>query len=78
MPTRPNGWHPTFAENLRLELRLQDISQQRLADALGVRQPTVNRWVSRSGHRREPSLETLRRICKYLDVTPSWLLRDDT
>lgn len=78
MPPRPHGTHPTFAENLRLELRMQDITQTQLARAIGLQQPTVQRWIAPRADRNEPSLETLRLICKYLDVTPSWLLRDVT
>lgn len=60
-----------FAENLRL-LRLgQGLSQDKLANALGVDQRTVSAWENGIC---EPSFSMLAKICDYFGENPDDIL----
>ena len=60
-----------FSENLKEEMNNGGISQEALANRLGTTQATVSRWTSGVC---QPDLETLLRICEFLEVTPNVLL----
>ena len=57
-----------------LRTREQQLSQQQLSKALGIRQATlshVEQGISL------PSCALLLQLCKFFDVTPTWLLDDE-
>ena len=47
------------------------ISQQRLADAIGVSQPSINKY---ENHNIEPDIEILIRIADYFDTSIDFLV----
>ena len=47
------------------------ISQQRLADAIGVSQPSINKY---ENHNIEPDIEILKRIADYFDTSIDFLV----
>ena len=61
----------TFSKNLKIELQENHLSQEKLAEMIGVKQATVSRWVS--GY-FQPDYETLFKLCKILKSTPNLLL----
>lgn len=60
-----------FSENLRRIRRERNVTQKELARALHVSQGTVGNWESGV---REPSLETIYKICSFFDVPLDCLL----
>lgn len=71
-----NTSHPTFGKRVlqaRLNLaakRGRPVTQQEIADALGVTGVTVGRW---EGDRKEPDLATISQLAQVLEVDPKWL-----
>src|SRR5262245_50415842 len=62
-----------FAARLRTALRARRIPKlQAIAEDIGVSQSAISRWQN-GGH---ISLESLVRLCTYLDVSADWLLLD--
>jgi transcriptional regulator with XRE-family HTH domain len=59
-----------FPERLRRLLRLRGKSQAKLAEALGVTQAAVSKWVCGQS---EPNIAELLAICRYLDVPVGFL-----
>lgn len=60
-----------FAINLKNVLAAENKTQQQLAEYIGTTQQTVSRWIS---GKNEPDLDTLLKICKYLNETPNSIL----
>ena len=60
-----------FGENLKNELAVAHLSQEKLAKMLNTKQATVSRWTS---GKNQPDLETLFLICEILNTTPNVLL----
>ena len=60
-----------FSENLKVELKNNHFSQERLAKELGTTQATISRWISGEN---QPDLETVMKICEIFDTTPNLLL----
>ena len=60
-----------FSENLKIEMKNCNISQEKLAKALKTTQATVSRWTSGIN---QPDFETLFELCEILDTTPNILL----
>lgn len=58
-------------KNLRLLRDDKGISQQTLADAIGVSQPSINKY---ENHNIEPDIETLRRIADYFETSVDYLI----
>lgn len=63
-----------FAENLKIALRDNEMTQQDLANLIGTTQATVNRWLKEVN---EPDLATLLEICLYLSISPNEILGYD-
>ncbi len=57
--------------NLRLIRDEKGISQQALADAIGVSQPSINKY---ENHNIEPDIETLRRMADYFDTSVDFIV----
>ncbi len=60
-----------FSKNLKTEMSLRGMTQEKLANALGTTQATVSRWIKGVN---QPDFETLFSICRILEVTPNDLL----
>lgn len=58
-------------DRLRLARVARDISQEDLANAIGIEQSQVTRY---EGGKRDPSPEVIVRIARELEVTADWLL----
>lgn len=58
-----------FANWLREEMHSRNINQPQLAEALGVTQPTISRWLN--GKLPDPEQST--RLCEYFDINLSFL-----
>ena len=63
-----------FAQNLRISLKANGMTQQELADKLKTTQATVNRWLKGIN---EPNFTMLLEICDLLDETPNSILGYD-
>lgn len=50
----------------------RELTQQRLADAVGVKQETVHHWLNRGS---VPHGDRMKRLCGFLGVTEDWLVR---
>ena len=61
-----------FADNLRTLIDQRGWTQQQAADAIGVSQANISRWLSEN---HEPSADVLIRIAKVFGVTLEELLR---
>ena len=61
---------PTFRANVRRVMKDKGITQQKLADSLGVRQPVVSDWLSQGS----VYIETLERIAEAIDEPIELLL----
>lgn len=64
-----------YLEQLKALRKRRGLSQAKLAEIIGVEQPTVQRWESGN---RMPDLESLDALAKALGVTPGALLDGDT
>ena len=67
-------WRQTVGDRLRSLRRGQRVTQEGLAEALGVDRKTINRW--ERGH-HAMSIDHAWRIADVLDVPPNWLFTDD-
>jgi transcriptional regulator with XRE-family HTH domain len=63
-----------YLEQLKALRKRRGLSQAKLAEIIGVEQPTVQRWESGN---RMPDLESLDALAKALGVTPGSLLDGD-
>ncbi|MBP5602309.1 MAG: helix-turn-helix transcriptional regulator [Treponema sp.] len=61
----------TFKNRLAEKLKSKGMKQKDLADALGVSEVTVSRWL---GGERNPSMGTVEKIANVLGTTPAYLL----
>ena len=57
--------------NLKLLRKRQGISQQKLADALGVSQQSINHY---ENHKIEPDIATLIQIADYFDTSIDYVV----
>lgn len=60
-----------IASTIKIMLRSQNRSQKQMAEALGVTEVTVSRWVKK---RTEPNLDMAKKIATYLDTTVDSLI----
>ena len=60
-----------IASTIKIMLRSQKRSQKQMAEALGVTEVTVSRWVKK---RTEPNLDMAKKIATYLDTTVDSLI----
>lgn len=58
-------------KNLKALREEYGISQQRLAEAIFVTQPSINKY---ENHNTEPEIEILKRIANYFDTTIDYLV----
>jgi transcriptional regulator with XRE-family HTH domain len=58
-------------KNLKALREEYGISQQRLAEAIFVTQPSINKY---ENHNTEPELEILKRLADYFDTTIDYLV----
>ena len=64
----------TFKNRLAEKLKSKGMKQKDLADALGVSEVTVSRWLSGE---RNPSMGTVEKIANALETTPAYLLSEN-
>lgn len=57
--------------NLKLLRQEYGISQQRLAEAIGVSQPSINKY---ENHNIEPEIEVLRRMADYFNTSIDYIV----
>ena len=57
--------------NLKLLRQEYGISQQRLADAIGVSQPSINKY---ENHSIEPEIEILKRMADYFNTSIDYIV----
>lgn len=62
-----------FAKNLRRVMLEREKGQTDVSKALGVSQPTVSTWMTA---KKVPKMETVDRLCAYLDCRRSDLLEE--
>ena len=60
-----------MVKNLKQLRATANISQQTLADALGISQQAINRY---ENHKVEPDIETLIKIADYFNVSVDYLI----
>lgn len=60
-----------FYEILKETMQEKGISQNELAQKLGVKQGSISNWVT---GRREPDFDMFMRICFYLEEDPTYML----
>ena len=58
-------------ERIAKELIESGKSQNQIAKAIGVKQPTINEYIK---GKSAPALDTLAKICKYLDLDANYIL----
>ena len=64
----------TFKNRLAEMLKNKGMKQKDLADALGVSEVTVSRWLSGE---RKLSIETVEKIANVLETTPAYLMSEN-
>lgn len=57
--------------NLKLLRREHGISQQKLAEAIGVSQPSINKY---ENHNIEPEIDVLKRMADYFDTSIDYIV----
>lgn len=57
--------------NLKLLRKEYGISQQRLADAIGVSQPSINKY---ENHNIEPEIDVLKRLADYFNTSIDYIV----
>ena len=65
-------WRERFSVRLRHLKATEGLTQQKLADQLGVAQSTVAGWLH--GRREPESLQQFEALAKAIRVHPAWLL----
>jgi len=63
----------TSTNRIKVVLAEKNITNRWLAEKMGKSEITISRW---SQNKSQPSLEQLREIAKYLDVSPKDLIND--
>jgi transcriptional regulator with XRE-family HTH domain len=63
--------HRRFCANMRRRRLEINMTQQQLADKLGVAQPGI---AAIEAGRASPTLDTVARVAEALDMSPEWLL----
>jgi len=66
---------PSLGERIHIARRRKGLSQQELAELVGVKPNTISRL--EIGKVRRTDTDTLTKLCRALDVTPSFLLALD-
>ena len=61
--------------NLKLLRHEYGISQQRLADAIGISQPSINKY---ENHNIEPEIEILKRMADYFNTSIDYIVGHTT
>ncbi len=64
-----------ITENLKKEIELSGKTKTDIAKAIGVSKPTVSQYLS---GRSQPSLDTLSKLCNFLDVSANDILEVGT
>lgn len=64
-----------YQDQLKTLRKKRNMSQQQLAEIIGVEQPTIQRWES---GKRVPDLDNLQALARALGTTPGSLLDGDT
>lgn len=64
-----------ITENLRKEIELSGKTKTEIARAIGVSKPTVSQYLS---GRAQPSLDTLSKLCNFLDISANDILEVGT
>lgn len=59
-----------YIEVLKEIMSINNLSQQKLADALGVNQTTVSQWLL---GKKKPGYDSIMLICEKFDVEPNTL-----
>lgn len=62
-----------FASNLKRYMKRSNVTQQELADIVGVSQPTVNDWLSA---KKYPRINKIDRMADYFGILKSDLIED--
>lgn len=57
--------------NLKLLRKEYGVSQQRLADAIGVSQPSINKY---ENHNIEPEIDVLKRMADYFNTSVDYIV----
>lgn len=68
MPARKRQTDESFREALARLMSERGLSQNALADAVGVQQSHLSRLLRQADHRVRPSLDLMRRISRALDL----------
>lgn len=63
-----------FSEQLKKYRRASNLSQEDLAEKLGISRQTISKWESEQS---VPDVYTCLKLCKIFDITPNQLLLDD-
>lgn len=70
-PSSENSDKQTLGEKIRRCRKAKGLSQQRLAEELGIQYQSVQDW---ERGKTRPSLDKVVRLCEIFDVTSTWLL----
>lgn len=65
----------TLAERLCMAMKNKGMKQKDVAEALGVTQATINRYIN---NERSPRADVIVRLSDLLGVTTDWLLKGDS
>jgi len=60
-----------FMKRLSELMKAESVSQNKLAQALHVKQQTISRYVNGT---REPDIATIKKLCDFFDVSAGYLL----
>ena len=64
----------TISDNIKYALKINNFSQKKLSELIGVNQNTISQYCSNT---REPDLATIYKICKALNFSPNELFNWD-
>lgn len=70
-PSSENPDMQTLGEKIRRCRKAKGLSQQKLAEELGIQYQSVQDW---ERGKTRPSLDKVVRLCEIFDVTSTWLL----
>ncbi len=60
-----------ISENLKYEIEHSDKTKKEIAEAIGVKQPTISQYLS---GRIQPTLSTFAKLCDFLDCSSDDIL----
>ena len=63
----------TLAQRIKSSRKLRKMTQKKLADLVGVSTSSISQYESEAGIASEPSVKTLAKIARSLDVSFEWL-----